>query len=280
MSGRGEYTAIHTALLDAPDFQELTPSERLMVFTLKLTLGPSGIALMRFAALQLGQLSGLDREETEGVLDGLTTSGWLHHQGDVLWLTNGLKHNPNFTLKNEKHRTSIDRHLNGLPQTAIINAYAEYYGLPSPAEGMGIEWVSIPYTKQVVGTRYTEEVTVKGSVSKDTGQQPDVENSEGDFCALVRKYLWQSKTPPSKKWSMKNEISIRRALVKQGEDPEVINGVVAQYQGEPATMRLYWAKEARQQWSIGKGRYLQSLPPAKKPLSATKLGDVLEGMSA
>ena len=77
---------------------------------------------------------------------------------------------------------------------------------------------------------------------------------------------------------MGRDINIRRAMVKQGEDPEVINGVVAQYQGDPVTMRIYWAKEARQQWSIGKARYLSSLPVKLPALSANKVGDVLERM--
>lgn len=105
-----------------------------------------------------------------------------------------------------------------------------------------------------------------------------MDNTEGDFCTLVRKHLWQSKKPPGSGWNMGREINIRRAMLKQGEDPEVIDGVVAQYQGDPVTMRIYWAKEARQQWSIGKARYLNSLPPKVPNLSASNVGEVFEQM--
>ena len=119
----------------------------------------------------------------------------------------------------------------------------------------------------------------ESSVSKETGQKPDVDNSEGDFCNLVRKHLWQSKEPPGS-GNMGNEISIRRALIKQGEEAEVIDGVVAQYVGDPVTMRIYWAKGARQQWSIGKAKYLSSLPVKLPKLSAQRVSDVLERMNS
>ena len=117
----------------------------------------------------------------------------------------------------------------------------------------------------------------ESSVLSEPEPSSDGKETEGDFCNLVRKHLWQSKQPPGS-GNMGNEISIRRALINQGEDPEVVDGVVAQYQGDPVTMRIYWAKEARQQWTVGKARYLNSLPVKVPKLSASKVGDVLGQM--
>ena len=51
MADRGEYRAIHVALIDDPDFLQLAPPARLALMTLKLILGVSGIDVVRALGL-------------------------------------------------------------------------------------------------------------------------------------------------------------------------------------------------------------------------------------
>lgn len=176
MAQRGEYTAIHTALVDDEGFQALGADARLCFYTLKLILGPSGIEVVRMFVPQMAQLTGLSDGPLRFALDELTHKRWLRQQGDVVWLRNGLRFNPNMNLSNDNHRLGVERHLRGLPSSAIVNAFAQHYGYPEIATGKGCEWDAIPYTNQVHGTRDT--VVGKGSEAKASGGAPTVDNPE------------------------------------------------------------------------------------------------------
>ena len=107
--------------------------------------------------------------------------------------------------------------------------------------------------------------TVNPTDDESSGASSDVDNSEseklrGEFAQLVRKHLWQSKDPPSKGWTMGREYSIRKAMIAQKQDPQIINGVIAMYRGDKCTMKVYWAKNSRPRWEIDKGAYLKAQP--------------------
>ena len=131
-------------------------------------------------------------------------------------------------------------------------------------------------------TREEVKNVVTASDDKSSGASPVVENSEteksdelrGEFAQLVRKHLWQSKEPPAKDWTMGREFSIRDRLLAQGESPEIINSVVARYRGDPATMKVYWAKDSRPRWEIDKNECLKS-QPARVPKGLPTVGEIL-----
>src|SRR5690606_12322744 len=60
MADRGEYRAIHVALIDDPDFLQLSPPARLALMTLKLILGVSGIDVVRALVPELMATTGYD----------------------------------------------------------------------------------------------------------------------------------------------------------------------------------------------------------------------------
>lgn len=147
---RGEYRAIHTVIVDTPEFQALSRDAQLAWFHLKLRLGPTGIDTMPAAEAQLAE--GIEGDthtlshthtHTHGhglaeALRELVKGGWLLREGPVLWLRNALRFEPGLTPTNEKHRTSILRHLEGLPKLPIVNQFAEYYDLPLPFPDVGV----------------------------------------------------------------------------------------------------------------------------------------------
>lgn len=233
MSGRGEYSAIHTAVVDAPDFQALGPDARLCFYTVKMILGPSGIEVVRCFVAQMTQLTGLPESRLRVALDELQAGKWLAQQGDVVWLRNGLKFNPGCNLNNEKHKTGVIRHLQGLPRLAIVNAFCKHYDLPETASGMGIEWVSDTYGKHV-------EVKVEGkgisSVPTEQAQAPKIlelpSNPKGAFAGLVKKHFWLQSEPPAlmlrdkPNWTMGNEISIGEQWAKDYGGWDNVLGII------------------------------------------------------
>ncbi len=79
---------------------------------------------------------------------------------------------------------------------------------------------------------------------------PALNEIRGEAARLIRTHLWQSATPPrssnGRPWHMGRDLSMWNALVKEGNDPETINGaitVVRQLMGNisgPMTMQIFY----------------------------------------
>lgn len=132
MADRGEYRAIHVALIDDPDFLQLSPPARLALMTLKLILGASGIDVVRALVPELMATTGYDEATIRAAVDELTAGRWILIEGRVVWLRNGLRFEPSKPLASENGRKGISAHLETLPRVALVNRFADYYGLPRP----------------------------------------------------------------------------------------------------------------------------------------------------
>jgi hypothetical protein len=133
---RGNYRSIHTVIVDGPDFQALSPGAKLVWYTLKMTLGPSGIDVVPALVATLVERTGADTSQVEKGLTQLEQAGWLKRERNVVWMVDGLKHDPHFQLTNQNHRTQVARHVNGLPRLAIVDAFRLHYGLAAPPSEM------------------------------------------------------------------------------------------------------------------------------------------------
>lgn len=127
MSDRGEYRGIHTVLLDGPNYQQLKSPARLMLLTLKLKLGPSGIAVIPAMLPALSELTGMTVLAVTDALGQLEQAGWLKTQGNIAWVINGLKYEPSISSKNANHRMSVMSYLASLPHLEIVDEFRRYY---------------------------------------------------------------------------------------------------------------------------------------------------------
>lgn len=139
MADRGEYRAIHVALIDDPDFLELSPAARLAVITLKLILGASGIDVVRALVPELMATTGHDEATVHAAVEELRAGDWIRTEGRVVWLRNGLRFEPSKPLASENGRKGIGGHLETLPRVALVNAFADYYDLPRPFPELAAE---------------------------------------------------------------------------------------------------------------------------------------------
>jgi hypothetical protein len=293
MTKRGEYAAIYTALVDDPDYHALTPAARLCFFNLKLILGPSGIDLVRCFVQQMQQISGLEVEHLTDALAELSEKGWLLRQGDVVWLRNGLKHNPNMTMANEKHRLGVLRHLQGLPRSAIVNAFASYYEIGEVFHGMGTEWVSIPYGKQV---SVSVSVAVHGNcpdakASEPAVAVPVVDNSPkewlGTFMPMLRENGFDADSTDGsilKHWHKRGYTADEVEAAIRGTAMIRAAGGLKAFEGAKLSLRLLYARpkpdappERRPLWNEATEKYHSSMERTKRsdPMAGAHIANIL-----
>jgi hypothetical protein len=146
MIERGSFRAIYCALVDGPDFQAFSPGAKLVFYTLKMTLGPSGIDVVPALVATLVERTGADTTQIEKALAQLESAGWVKRERNVIWIVDGLRHEPSFSLTNQNHRQKVRNHLDGLPRLGIVDDFRRYYSIapppseiPSPAPAAGVE---------------------------------------------------------------------------------------------------------------------------------------------
>ena len=144
-SERGAFRAIHTVLVDTPEFQELSFEAQAVWFNLRLRLGSSGIGVVHGLAEAMGKGS---REGPERVPEGSAkgpervsiginelSAGekpWLIVARNVYWLRNALRFEPSISLSHQKQRIGIENYLKTLPKLNIVNDFADYYEIALP----------------------------------------------------------------------------------------------------------------------------------------------------
>ena len=137
MSDRGEYRPIYTSLLHSGRFRDLSPNGRLLLFTVKLHLPPSGIGRVPAWEHAFSELTGLSPGDVREASHELVRLGWLDIDGTTLWLVDGLAYEPSLSAKSWKTRAFIGKLVAGLGNTLIAKEFREKYAdwMPSPDTG-------------------------------------------------------------------------------------------------------------------------------------------------
>ena len=122
---RGEYRPIYTVLIHGPDYQALSPTEKLVLLHLKLNLGPAGIGILYPAVL--AEQTGYSEEQTRLAIDILSHRGWVSHERNVFWVVDGLKYEPSLSKKNDNHKGWLSRYVRGLPKLLVVKQFCDRY---------------------------------------------------------------------------------------------------------------------------------------------------------
>lgn len=133
MAGRGVHRGVYSSLLDHPEFQALSPPARHVFLTLRISKQAGPAAIFICYREVVAQQTGLKVREVERALYELEKQNWLRLEGRIVWIVNGLRHDPTMRLANPKHRIAVLRALEELPSTEIVTSYCKYYNL---------EWLS------------------------------------------------------------------------------------------------------------------------------------------
>jgi hypothetical protein len=91
--------------------------------TLKVKLGVSGIDVLNAACHVVATLTGYSAGEVEAAFNELQAADRIRFESNIYQIVGGLDAEPMFRVSHPKHRTSIQRHVDSLPQLPIVTAY-------------------------------------------------------------------------------------------------------------------------------------------------------------
>jgi hypothetical protein len=136
---RGVYRGVHSMLLDDVRFQRLSPEAHLVFLTLRICRDCGPACIFRYYPEVLVKQSGYRQtpEVVERALDELVQERWVQHDKKrfVIWIVNGLRHDPHIRLSDKKHLASVLRQLDGLPPSPLIAKFRKHYKLGDPSKG-------------------------------------------------------------------------------------------------------------------------------------------------
>lgn len=130
--GRGVYRAVYSVLFDDLDFQTLRPNARLLLLTYRQCRQAGPAAIFLAYRDHVAKQTGLSLGEVTRCRDELAAAGWIEFEGDIVWVRNGLRHDPTMHVANENHRKAIMAWIATLPRLAIVLRFCDYYQFRYP----------------------------------------------------------------------------------------------------------------------------------------------------
>ena len=269
MSDRGEYRPIYTVLVHGADYQQLSPVEKLVLLHCKLNLGAAGIGVLYVAVL--ADQTGLSDDQVRLALTTLEHRDWVRVERNVVWVIDGLKFEPSLVRDNPNHRKWVRRHLAGLPNLAIVNAFRARYAdwmdgfpIPSRTHPDGIP-DPIPIT--------TTTTTTTTKPSRDAGASPERKKRRSTLTATpdeLRIFAAYKGRHPLSRPGGEDQIRITRKRLEEGYTPddliEAIDGNACdQWAVERGKHEISWIFRNRDQVDRYRAEYHRQHAPAVGP---------------
>lgn len=135
---RGQWRPIPEALVDDPAWRQLSSDGRLVLITVRLSLGALGLAALPAAAEQLAKRSGLSVGRTAKALQELEGAGWLGMDAnDVVLLRRcGFETEHTLAATNAKHVGRVRSLLAAVPDCDLkrefLRAFPEWFSDSQP----------------------------------------------------------------------------------------------------------------------------------------------------
>ena len=142
--GRGIYRAIYTNLWDDPDFRALPVEAKFVFLNIRTSPLSNMPCIFPFYVEPIEKQTGLSKKRIKKALDTLCHGQWIAIQDGILWVKNGLKYDPNISLRNPKHLEAIKKILLGLPKSKLIKDFCSYYGIDIPYDIPNREGMAYP----------------------------------------------------------------------------------------------------------------------------------------
>lgn len=173
MTDRGEWRGIRSVLIDGKDYQALRPNARLVLLTLKLTCGQAGICVMPAWPEVLAERTGIPAVHVIEAARELEAAGWIRIERSIIWIIDGLKHEPGYFPNNSFHQRGLLKFLGSLPRLQIVEDFRAHYaylpGLSPTGTSLTPEGGSTPSPEPVV---QTQPDTPAGKSAEEPGAGP------------------------------------------------------------------------------------------------------------
>jgi hypothetical protein len=200
---RGEHRSIYVSIVDDYDFLPLHRHSKLIWYTLKMSLGLSGIGVMGMG--KLADLTGIPYPEIDAALVELEVTQWIKRDHHVIWIRNGLRCDPYFNPHNRNHVLSVMRHLAGLPKSKLIPEFCGYYDFdPAWVGGKGIpaDWGE---NDQSISDTPPEVSEIRREGEKERG---DKEITAGKTKRGAWRFCPDEWTPNEKHYALADELRV------------------------------------------------------------------------
>lgn len=165
MSDRGAYRSTYTVLLDDPDFLLLPSDVRHLLLTMKFSRinNMAGIFICGAGEIQtLAKQCGYTVKAIRRGIYTLSKGDWVQVEGELLWIRNQLRFDPNIKLNNPKHVKGVDNVLKSLPKAQIVLRFCDYYELAYPFDTHSIPpRITETETEEETETEIEKETDVK-----------------------------------------------------------------------------------------------------------------------
>ena len=134
---RGIYRGGYSVLVDDPDFQALSAAARHVLLTMRWSAEVTIACIWLLEVPRLAKRTGYPPAICEQALVELASKPspkkpWIFRDGDIVWIRNGLRYDPQLNLANPNHMKGILRSLATLPYTPLLAKFCQYYDLPKP----------------------------------------------------------------------------------------------------------------------------------------------------
>lgn len=180
MSDKGQYGAIYVRLYEDLNFLRLSFPARDLLRYLLTCPGRNIANIFILNREQVTRHIGLKSRQIDRYLEELLSiptdlpnppyHPWIAYEIPIIWVINGLKHEPGISLDNPKHKEAVQKIIDSLPKREILYKFLTYYGYEIPNNiGIGIAY------KDGYGNQSTikEPVPVKEQVKEPSLAHPD-----------------------------------------------------------------------------------------------------------
>ncbi len=190
-NARGKYRAVFTVMFETKEFLSLSADARLVLLTLRLCPQNNIASIYRLYEPILAELAGLSPARVKSALDTLCNtpidSPWIVYREGIVWVRNGLRFEPGFSLNNPKQRKAVENVLIGLPKCSIVKEFCDYYGLDTLSNTLFDSLSDSPST----GTRSPDP-------EPDPEPEPDPRRGAPDGAAPPSLFPGPANPPPKK----------------------------------------------------------------------------------
>ena len=124
---RGDYVGINDTLVEDTGFRALPSAARLLLLVLRLSPEAGRTAFYRVHRVLIPPRTGLTEDRIARAEQALVDGGWIHVDGDIVWITNALRWNPGVHFNNVKHVKGVLNELSALPKTALMAEFIGHY---------------------------------------------------------------------------------------------------------------------------------------------------------
>lgn len=129
---RGNFRPVYTSIWDDEDFKSFDSDTKVVFFNLRTSRFGNWPCIYVMYPENVAAQTGIPLKKVMGSLMTLSMRSWIAHIPPVVWITKGLRNDPNWNPGNSKQVSGIEEQLRSLPKNPLTARFCKFYGLSFP----------------------------------------------------------------------------------------------------------------------------------------------------